>query len=84
MTITVRLFAVLRELAGSSQVEATGRTAGELVDQLSERYGERFAKIAAVGSIVVNGDRADRTTPVAEGDQVALLPPVSGGAPQRD
>ena len=84
MTIKVRLFAALRELAGSSEVDATGRTAGELVDQLSERYGERFAKIAAVGSIVVNGDRADRTTPVAEGDQVALLPPVSGGAPQRD
>ena len=80
MTITVRLFAVLRELAGSSEVEAAGHTAGELVDQLSERYGERFAKIAAVGSIVVNGDRADRATPVAEGDQVALLPPVSGGS----
>jgi MoaD family protein len=80
MTIKVRLFAVLRELAGSSEVDATGNTAGDLVDQLSERYGERFAKIAAVGSIVVNGERAGRDTPVAEGDEVALLPPVSGGS----
>jgi MoaD family protein len=79
MTIKVRLFAALREMAGSTEVEATGRTAGDLVEQLSERYGERFAKVAAVGSIVVNGERADRATPVTEGDEVALLPPVSGG-----
>lgn len=79
MTIKVRLFAALREMAGSSQVEATGRTAGDLVDQLSERFGERFAKVAGVGSIVVNGERADRSTPIAEDDEVALLPPVSGG-----
>ena len=79
MTIKVRLFAALREMAGSSEVDATGRTAGDLVDELSERYGERFAKVAAVGSIVVNGERADRSTPIAEDDEVALLPPVSGG-----
>jgi MoaD family protein len=81
MTIKVRLFAALREMAGASEVEAFGRTAGDLVVQLSERYGERFSKVAAVGSIVVNGERADRSTPVAEGDEVALLPPVSGGSP---
>jgi len=77
--IRVRLFAALREEAGASAVEAPGRTAGEVVDALSARYGERFARIAAVGSIVVNGERAERSTPVAEGDEIALLPPVSGG-----
>jgi MoaD family protein len=77
--VKVRLFAALRELAGSSEVEAEGRTAGEVADVLGERFGERFAQIAAVGSVVVNGDRATRTTPVAAGDEVALLPPVSGG-----
>ena len=83
MTSSVRLFASLRELAGSTRVEASGRTAGDLVDDLSARFGERFAKIAAVGSIIVNGERAGRDTPVAEGDEVALLPPVSGGADRR-
>lgn len=82
--VKVRLFAALRELAGSSEVEAEGRTAGEVADALSERFGERFARIAAVGSVVVNGDRATRATPVAAGDEVALLPPVSGGSRQRD
>lgn len=76
----VRLFAALREIAGDSHVDATGHTVGEIVDDLSRRYGDRFAAIAAVGSFVVNGERAARETPLAEGDEVALLPPVSGGA----
>jgi MoaD family protein len=84
MTIRVRLFAALRELAGASEVEAEGRTAGDVVDVLSSRYGERFTQIAAVGSLVVNGERAGRSTPVATGDEVALLPPVSGGARKRN
>jgi MoaD family protein len=77
--IRVRLFAALRELAGASEVEAQGGTVGAIADELSARYGERFAKIAGVGSFVVNGERVTRETPVAEGDEVALLPPVSGG-----
>lgn len=75
----VRLFAALREIAGTSEAEATGRTVGELVDGLTAAYGERFAKIAAVSSFVVNGERASRDAPVAEDDEVAILPPVSGG-----
>jgi MoaD family protein len=79
MTIRVRLFASLRELAGAGEVTAAGTTVGELADALSEAHGDRFAKIAAVSSFVVNGDRASRETVVAEGDEVAILPPVSGG-----
>ena len=78
--VRVRLFAALRELAAASQVEAEGRTAGEVVDALSARYGERFGQIAAVGSLVVNREeRATRSTVLAEGDELAVLPPVSGG-----
>ena len=75
----VRLFASLREIAGDSFVEAAGHTVGEVVENLSDRFGDRFGQIAEVGSFVVNGERADRATPLAEGDEVALLPPVSGG-----
>jgi len=77
--VKVRLFAALREIAGDAHVEATGRTVGDVVDALSARYGERFAQIVEVGSFVVNGERASRETPIADGDEVALLPPVSGG-----
>jgi MoaD family protein len=79
MTIHVRLFAVLRELAGTSQLEASGRTVGDVSDALSTEHGERFAQIAAVSTFVVNGDRATRETVIADGDEVAILPPVSGG-----
>lgn len=77
--VTVRLFAALRELAGSSLVEAEGETVGEVVEALCTRYGERFAGVARVGSAVVDGERADPATPLAQGQELALLPPVSGG-----
>ena len=76
----VRLFAALREQAGAGEVtDVAGRTVGELSDALAARFGERFGAVAAVSSFVVNGERASRDTPVAEGDEVAILPPVSGG-----
>jgi MoaD family protein len=82
--VKVRLFAALREIAESSEVEAEGTTAGEVADALSERFGDRFGQIAAVGSLVVNGERASRSTPVDAGDEIALLPPVSGGSRLRN
>jgi len=78
-TIRVRLFAALRDEAGAPVVEAVGATAGAVADALAVRYGERFARIASVGQVVVNGERASRDTVLAEGDELALLPPVSGG-----
>jgi molybdopterin synthase sulfur carrier subunit len=75
----VRLFAALREIAGTGETEAAGRTVGELVDALSATHGDRFAAIAGASSFVVNGERASRDVAVAEGDEVAILPPVSGG-----
>ena len=77
--VRVRLFAALREAADTSEVEASGKTVGDVVDALSDQFGERFAAVAAVSSFVVNGERAGRATAIAEGDEVALLPPVSGG-----
>ena len=82
--VRVRLFAALREAADTAEAEAPGKTVGDVVDALSARFGERFAAVAAVSSFVVNGERAARSTPIAEGDEVALLPPVSGGRDRRD
>jgi molybdopterin converting factor small subunit len=52
---------------------------GDLAEAVSQGRGERFAAIVAVSTFVVNGERADRATVVADGDEVAILPPVSGG-----
>jgi molybdopterin synthase catalytic subunit len=78
-TVTIRLFAALRELAGANDVEAEGDTVGDLVDALGERFGGRFAQIARAGSVVVDGERASPETALRGGEEVALLPPVSGG-----
>jgi MoaD family protein len=78
-TVRVRLFAALRDLAGAPSVEAQGSTVGEVVASLSDRFGERFAKLARVGSVVVDGERASEDTMLTGAEEVALLPPVSGG-----
>jgi molybdopterin synthase sulfur carrier subunit len=77
--VKVRLFAALRELAGASEVEAEADTVAEVIEVLSARYGERFSRIVEVGSAVVDGERVDRETVMTDGQEVALLPPVSGG-----
>jgi molybdopterin converting factor small subunit len=79
-TVSVRLFAALRELAGDSRVQATGDTVGEIVSSLCDRYGERFARVARIGTVVVDGERSSQDRVLTGGEDVALLPPVSGGA----
>jgi molybdopterin synthase sulfur carrier subunit len=78
-TVKVRLFAALRELAGASEVDVEGSTVGEVVDALSARYGQRFDTIARAGSVVVDGERARPDAALTGSEEVALLPPVSGG-----
>jgi MoaD family protein len=80
--IRVRLFAALRDLAGTNYVEAEGATVAEVVDALSARFGERFERVARAGSVIVDGERAHPSTSLAGVDEIALLPPVSGGGPR--
>ena len=75
MRVTVRLFAGLRERAGTSRLEIEG----------VERVADVWAKLAlgeepARLLYAVNRDYADRPRPREHGDEVALIPPVSGGA----
>jgi molybdopterin converting factor small subunit len=77
--VRVRLFASLREMAGAPFVEAEATTAGGVVDELAMRFGERFARLARSGSVVVDGERADADRALEGSEEVALLPPVSGG-----
>ena len=75
--VRVRLFAMLRERAGRSSVEvelAEGSTAGDVWASLG--IGE---EPPALG-VAVNRAYADRTTALSDGDEVAFIPPVSGGA----
>ena len=75
----VLLFAALREAAGSSRVDADAETVGELLDELSARFGSAFERVAGIGTVVVNGQTAGRDHALQPNDEVAILPPVSGG-----
>jgi sulfur-carrier protein len=75
----LRLFAQARDCAGTGEVALEGATVGEVLDAAVARYGERLAAVIGVSAIWLNGDAASRELPVGDGDEVAVLPPVSGG-----
>lgn len=77
--VRLRLFASAREAAGTAKDEFEAATVGELIDAASERYGPQFAAVVARSKVWVNGDEADRAQTLSAGDEVAVLPPVSGG-----
>jgi MoaE-MoaD fusion protein len=81
MRVRVLFFGQLREITGVEQ-EDTDLSDGARVEDLFERYGRRFPKLAAFRSSVaasVNQEYAGWRAPLANGDEIAFLPPVSGG-----
>ena len=76
---TLRLFAAAREAAGTARDEIDGATVGHVLDAAVARYGAAFADVLATCRVWVNGDPAERPDPVRPTDEVAVLPPVSGG-----
>jgi molybdopterin converting factor small subunit len=76
----VRLFASAREAAGTNRDDVPGATVADVMAAAAQRYGPRFGEVLATCRIWVNGDPAADTTVVAAGDEIAVLPPVSGGA----
>lgn len=77
--MTLRLFAQAREAAGTARVQLPGVTVGEVLDEACHRYGGAFAEVVEGSKVWLNGEPADRSTPVGDDDEVAVLPPVSGG-----
>lgn len=82
MRVRIRLFAIQRELAGTREhpLDLTdGATIGDAWDALVAAYPALAPGRASV-RFARNGAYADPTTQLAEGDEVAMIPPVSGGA----
>jgi len=79
--VTVKLFARLRDIAGTPELTrevASGATVGSLWQQLATEFPE-IASYERSISTAVNADYARRNHVLADGDEVAFLPPVSGG-----
>ncbi len=82
MTVNVLFFGIAHDLTGVAQERVKIRE-GECLGDLWGNYEARFPRLAEIaGSLVtaVNQEIADRSRPLRDGDEVAFLPPVSGGA----
>lgn len=77
--VTLRLFAQARESAGTKSLDLPGDTVGDVLDEACHRFGDAFSAVLAGSKVWLNGSPAERSNPVSAGDEVAVLPPVSGG-----
>jgi MoaE-MoaD fusion protein len=83
MVVRIRLFAILRQRAGRDAIElrlSRGATVADALAALSETepLGELLSRLPV--QMAVNRDYASSDTELAPGDELALIPPVSGGS----
>ena len=81
MRVRVLFFGQLKEIVGAPE-ESAELSEGAKLEDLFERYGRRsprFAEFRPSIAASVNQEHADPKTALADGDEVAFLPPVSGG-----
>src|SRR5512134_3406333 len=82
MKVTVKLFARLREVVGTPSLErhvADNATISDLIQNLQVEF-PKLAGVIPQTIVSVNREFADLQTRLAEGDEVAIFPPVSGGS----
>jgi molybdopterin converting factor subunit 1 len=81
MTVRTLFFASYRDIAGADEVDvvvAPGTTVRELISGLRDRGGS-WSRLPAEPAVAVNQEYASLATPLSDGDEVAFIPPVSGG-----
>lgn len=75
----LRLFAAARDAAGTDRDDIPGGTVAEVLAEARRRYGAEFAAVLARSRVWRNGEPVDDDDAVGPADEVAVLPPVSGG-----
>jgi len=81
MTIRVLFFGASHDITGFEE-ERLELVPGTALDDLRRRYEARFPRLGEMGAALltaVNQELRERSWPLADGDEVAFLPPVSGG-----
>jgi molybdopterin converting factor subunit 1 len=81
-TVRVRFFAGHRDIVGQAELLVeleAGATVGALWEYLTDRY-PRLTGYTGRLLFAVNQQFAQPATPLADGDEVSFIPPVSGGA----
>ncbi len=69
----------LEKQPGQDAEEVPGNTVEQMLANAVERHGDQFAAVLATCRVWVNGEEVDPATALSERDEVAVLPPVSGG-----
>lgn len=75
----LRLFARAREVAGTASDTISAPTVDDVIAVAIDRYGPAFAALLPTCRIWLNGESVVGSTLVSDEDEVAVLPPVSGG-----
>lgn len=78
-TVTIRLFAGAREAAGVGTTQTEASSVADALDWAQAHFGEGFSAVLAASRVWLNGEPADPVTQLSAGDEIAVLPPVSGG-----
>lgn len=73
------LFAGAREAAGVREADLPGTSLEEVLDAACARFGTTFTRVLAASRVWVNGSPALPEAPLGPADEVAVIPPVSGG-----
>jgi molybdopterin converting factor small subunit len=79
-TVILLLFAEARVAAGTGREELSARSVAEVLDAARGRHGSRFGAVLERSRVWVNGEPAPPERLLTDGDEVAILPPVSGGS----
>jgi molybdopterin synthase sulfur carrier subunit len=74
-----RLFAQAREAAGTGTATFPGSTVDEVIQAAIVQYGDTFSAVVNMSKVWVNGEEVPRSHVITDKDEVAVLPPVSGG-----
>ena len=75
----VRFFAQAKDAAGCGGATVEGDTVGAVLQAAVQQFGPHLAQVIEISAIWLNGEFARLGDPVGEADEVAVLPPVSGG-----
>lgn len=77
--VKLRLFAAARQAAGTASHELCAATVSDALEQSRQRFGPGFAAVLDRSRVWLNGEPVGTDQHLSPGDEVAVLPPVSGG-----